>query len=1448
MLESGCGDFFFWPWGPKENVDKKGGLMRILKMFFVVVASVVVCGAYSSCGWFLNNGTTDMGSGGEGAELPSGEGPGGGGGEEPGAEPGPAPSKEVPAMVIKLASVGAEVTTRIVLGNILTSLGLQATPPATPSISVIKSAENPTFVELVEMGCHYPLSLTDALAAAHGVENSPLVAYEMVCDVLPEGRFTTHGYFELRPELIPFLPVYEDPLYGTVKPIFQGVIDYQVALNATGLSSVNYVLNVDAQNFLVGMEFLDIPASIMAPLKSPRMTKVAGVSTGAVSEMYIESCVSTGAINQDGTITVTPQHIVIVIDGETFECVTNSGVPVCEYKSACTPKSEVCDNGVDDDCDGLVDYPADPDCSSIVEICDNGIDDDGDGFVDCRDTNCAAHSGCQGVEICNNHKDDDGDGKADCWDDDCSALPACHENSYGVRSCIDEVTLEGLSGAPTVYAIDNDSDGVANCCDPDCVGDSHCVEICDNYGIDDDCDGFADCSDIDCQGFVNQAAYIDCTYPHEFCNNKDGEGNPIDDDKNGMIDCNDWSCSYSAGCQEVRRQECRYDTDLDGTPQCCQDGNDNDGNGMTDCSDPSCKPMTNPYPWCSEDMWHTVGTVPIDENGDGVPDYCVDGIDNDSDWSIDCADSDCREYPWCQEDMWHIAGTVPIDENANGVPDNCEDGQNNDSDMDTDCADGDCQKYARCNEAQHPGCGGDPAVCCTDGVNNDGDWYTDCQDSDCLETAYCNEAEYPDCVDAGTCCHDDSDNDGDGATDCLDYDCSASPYCNEALHPDCGGNPAVCCTDKEDNDGDGSIDCADQQCAAMPVCNEASGEGTCKDGIDNDASNDTYTRMDCDDDDCKWYVGCNEDCCNGLDDADGDGKADFADPQCDTAVCGNYPTYSYPPENFYNPTCNDGNTDCCADGIDNDGDGNIDCDDRGCADAGNCKCGNGACEYLEECALDCATEFGRCSDGVNNDENTTEDGIPLVDCDDSVCWSDYNCTPYGLERICNDGVDNDFDGAVDCNDSDCVASAFCRESNCTDGIDNDGDGDTDCADFDCDVIDVVNNMGSCSWQVPGDLTCLNESVVGNCNDGADNDNDGRVDCEDPDCNGVYPCSSNNYCDGACYSGEYNPYECSPEGKGNSGYCNDGVDNDLNGLTDCCDPGCCSSFSCSERDACQPGYVPPVCDDVVCGACESEASCPNDCYCGNGTCDAGETYVTCPVECAEPLGETNCSDWMDNDSDGKTDCMDQEDCCRDSYCLNSFYCKEQCYQCSDGMDNDSDGNADCADSDCLSCASCMCGNGTCDSGYGESAVTCPTDCYCGNGTCESGEVCASDCSNGEKSISPLWYNNCADGVDNDEDGSKDCADTECKTEWQCNESSNCGDCKDNDLDGSVDCNDTDCNGNPMCGTPVSGDWTCSWGETGSDCYGEICCDDVDNNGLYGTDCADMNYCSFQPICQ
>ncbi len=85
------------------------------------------------------------------------------------------------------------------------------------------------------------------------------------------------------------------------------------------------------------------------------------------------------------------------------------------------------------------------------------------------------------------------------------------------------------------------------------------------------------------------------------------------------------------------------------------------------------------------------------------------------------------------------------------------------------------------------------------------------------------------------------------------------------------------------------------------------------------------------------------------------------------------------------------------------------------------------------------------------------------------CFTLAGPPPAGYESdpiACADGLDNDQDGQIDCQDSDCLEFQFCGEqivptdqptpettySLCTDGIDNDDDGHFDCGDTNCQAI------------------------------------------------------------------------------------------------------------------------------------------------------------------------------------------------------------------------------------------------------------------------------------------------------------------------------------------------------------------------------------------------------------
>lgn len=152
-----------------------------------------------------------------------------------------------------------------------------------------------------------------------------------------------------------------------------------------------------------------------------------------------------------------------------------------------------------------------------------------------------------------------------------------------------------------------------------------------------------------------------------------------------------------------------------------------------------------------------------------------------------------------------------------------------------------------------------------------------------------------------------------------------------------------------------------------------------------------------------------------------------------------------------------------------------------------------------------------CGDGVDND------GDGWVDCEDPDCATDTTYCWPDWEDNCWDGWDNDGDGWVDCEDPDCDEECWEEwEFDCWDGWDNDGDGLIDCDDPDC--------YEECEW------------IEFDCSDGRDNDGDGWVDCADPDCERSEECFGERDC--------YN-----------------GVDDDRDGYVDCEDADCFGEPGC-----------------------------------------------------------------------------------------------------------------------------------------------------------------------------------------------------------------------------------------------------------------------------------------------
>lgn len=313
-----------------------------------------------------------------------------------------------------------------------------------------------------------------------------------------------------------------------------------------------------------------------------------------------------------------------------------------------------------------------------------------------------------------------------------------------------------------------------------------------------------------------------------------------------------------------------------------------------------------------------------------------------------------------------------------------------------------------------------------------------------------------------------------------------------------------------------------------------------------------------------------------------------------------------------------------------------------------------------------------------------------------------------------------------------------------------------------------------------------------CQDGLDNDSDGKTDCADDGCKGFTFCQKQT--------------EASPAA------CQDKKDNDNDGQTDCDDPDCQGFTFCQKA-----GESSSV-------ACQDKKDNDND---GKVDCadDGCKGFTFCQQKTESSAAQ--CRDKQDNDNDGKSDC-DDPDCQGFTFCQQKT--EDTSSACQDKFDNDSDGKTDCEDDDCKGFTFCQ--KQTEDSGSlckdkkdndGDGKIDCDDpDCQ-GFTFCQSLEDTATLCK---------------DKKDNDNDGKIDCEDDNCSGFFFCAKTeqtaSTCRDKKDNDGDGKIDCDDPDCQGFTFCQVPTED-------------TAVLCQDKKDNDGNGKIDCDDDN-CKLFVFCQ
>jgi hypothetical protein len=274
-------------------------------------------------------------------------------------------------------------------------------------------------------------------------------------------------------------------------------------------------------------------------------------------------------------------------------CAVNSGFCVPRTAAACgadacTPTGtlDVTCNGIDDDCDGVID----DDFASQPTACGAGA---------CSATGTTSCVAGVVQDSCRNGAPLPGnDATCDAVDDDCDGrsdegfvsipsrcgLGACE--SSGASSCVGGVVVDSCQAGEPLAPTDTTCDGV----DDDCDGTAD-----DDFAASATTCGLGVCARTGVFSCANGAIQDSCV-PGQPNAASDDSCNGLDDDCNGAVDdafvSEATNCGFGSQCARSGATSCVNGAVVDSCHvDCegeCNDGAEDDNDGLIDCADPDC--------------------------------------------------------------------------------------------------------------------------------------------------------------------------------------------------------------------------------------------------------------------------------------------------------------------------------------------------------------------------------------------------------------------------------------------------------------------------------------------------------------------------------------------------------------------------------------------------------------------------------------------------------------------------------------------------------------------------------------------------------------------------------------------------------------------------------------------------------------------------------------------